>query len=142
MCGPARTQPQAGSAWDLYRITCMPVQGTRPAAPVPGGTLQRVSTEPAAGRTKRDLEDDLTRSLSTLGGFSKNSISPSVHDLDESPSKVIRHSIRRARRPFGGAGLSSGYCPLPQWGQTAGGACRLDFHCQLVTVCNCYHRGF
>ncbi len=41
-----------------------------------------------------------------LGGFSSKF--PPAHSWDGYPGKVIRHSTRRATRPFGGAGLSRG----------------------------------
>ncbi len=91
MCVPDGTLLRAEWAWDFIGP-----HGPRSAASDPRGTLPSTSWEPAAD------------AIGTTASADPRGIFLPAHDWDGSPGKVIRHPTRRATRPLGGAGLSSG----------------------------------
>jgi hypothetical protein len=97
MCGPDGTLLRAGLAWVFIG---------------PYGPCSRNSTEHLMGDSRGpDLVGPgrLTcYAIGTTASAEPRGILLPAHHWDGSPGKIIRHSTRRATRPFGGAGPRSG----------------------------------
>ncbi len=102
MCGPNGTLLWAGLARDFIGP-----HGPRSAASDPRGTYQGTHWSQLRAGPSRTWTTNLLRHRDYGIGRPSGNFRP-AHHWDRSPGKVIRHSTRRATRPFRGAGLSSG----------------------------------